>query len=264
MDYKTDPMHDLDSQPPGHLQTPGRSPISGRKKPLIIIAIIVGVALVLAAAAIFFFVGKSDTPKKNETSNQQTVTEEEDESTLPPSEAAQPQTYKSETLNIEITHRKDWTLKETADQKMLTVTSPKFTYKTQDNKSTKGVFTLKISLGTTEEAQKTLDDAKAIRDSLLIGYDAPTESQRHYTNVSYAGPDETTFQFFVVTGSTAFKPNTALAGTVIINSGDFLIAGGFGADSKNELGFDQVPAADIDQYTALEQAISIVKSLKVF
>lgn len=263
MDYQTDPMHDLDNQPPGHLQTPGRKPISSKKKPIIIIAVIVAVGILLSAAFVFFFLGKSEEKSKTNTSNQQEQMEEE-EPTLPPSEAAQPQAYKSETLNIEITHRKDWTVKEAADKKQLTLTSPKFTYQNNDGESAKGVFTVKFSLGTTEESQATIDAAKSVRDSVLIGYDAPTEAQRHYTNVTYAGPDQATFKFFVVTGSTALKPDTPLAGTVVINSADFLIAGGFGADSQNALNFDTIPAADIDQYTVVEQAIAIVKSLKVF
>lgn len=262
MEHHVEPMHDLDQQP-HHLRT-GKS---GRKKGinkklLIIVGAVIGV-VVLAVAAFFMF--KKDTKSDQTGQSQQSQEQkEEDEPTMPPAEAAQPQTYKSETLNVEITHRKDWTLAEDAEKKLLVLTSPKFTYQTTSGESKKGVFTVRIGFGATEVVQANIDESKAVRDSLLIGYDAPTESQRYYTNISYAGPDESACKFFVVTGSLALKPGTSLSGAVIINSSDFLIAGGFGEDPQRSLSYDSVPPAELEQYSAFEQALAIVKSLKVY
>lgn len=258
---QVEPMNDLN-------QTPLRSPAQKKgpsKKLLIIIAIVMGVLLLGAGAFFLLTKDKKEDTTTNQTSQQQ-QTEEDEEPTLPPAEAAVPQTYKSEALNIELTHRKDWTLTEDAEKKLITITSPKFTIQTS-NESKKDVFTLKIGFGATEEAQENIDNAKAVRDSLLIGYDAPTEAQRHYTNITYAGPpgdDSTLFEFFIVTGSVAFKTGVPLSGGVVINSGDFLIAGGFGKDAQNQLTFETIPAAELEQYTAYEQAVNIVKSLKVY
>lgn len=259
---QVEPMNDL-NQKPQHLRGPGqkRGP---NKKLLIIIGAVVAV-LVLGAATFFLLTKdkKEETTTNTQTSQQQG--EENEEPAMPPAEAAVPQTYKSETLNIELTHRKDWTLTEDAEKKLITLTSPKFAFQT-GNESKKDVFTLTIGFGATEEAQENIDNAQAVRDSLLIGYDAPTEAQRHYTNISYAGPageDSSMFEFFIVTGSVAFKTGVPLNGGVVINSGDFLIAGGFGKDAQNQLTFELVPAAELEQYTAYEQAVNIVKSLKV-
>jgi len=226
------------------------------------------VAGVLAVSAGAYFLLKGDGKPQPAAQNQQTgqQTEETDEPAMPPAEAAQLQTYKSEALNIEIAHRKDWTVAEDAEKKVITVTSPKFTFQTGSD-SRKDVFTVKIGFGVTKDAQKNIDKAKAVRDSLLIGYDAPTEAQRHYTNISYLGPPGdgvSPFEFFMVTGSTAFKADAPVASTIIINASDFLIAGGFGADTQNQLAFENVPAAELEQYPAFEQAVAIVKSLKVY
>ncbi len=260
---QVEPMNDL-NQKPQHLRSPGQK--RGPSKKLLIIVGVVVAVLVLGIATFFLLTKdkKEDTATNTQTSQQQQA-EEDEEPAMPPAEAAVAQTYKSETLNIELTHRKDWTLVEDAEKKLITITSPKFTIQTS-NESKKDVFTLKIGFGATEEAQENIDNAKAVRDSLLIGYDAPTEAQRHYTNITYAGPpgdDSTLFEFFIVTGSVAFKTGVPLNGGVVINSGDFLIAGGFGKDAQNQLTFETIPAAELEQYTAYEQAVNIVKSLKV-
>lgn len=257
-------MHDLDHQPQ-HLKTPNRKKPGGRKKLWIIIGVVAGVLLL--AAGIFWFLQKGDdTAQTAQTPTQEQTAEEADEPTMPPAEAAQMQAYKSTALNIEIAHRKDWTVSEDADKKILTLTSPKFTFQTA-NESKKDVFTLRFAMGASKEAQKTIGAAQAVRDSLLVAYDAPTEAQRYYTNVSYLGPagdDATLFQFLLVTGSIALKANNPVAGSVVIGGGDFLIAGGFGADAQNQLNFTLVPAAELEQYATYEQALAIVKSLKVY
>lgn len=263
MNPQVEPMSDLD-QKPQHLRTPGHKPRKDKKWWLIIA---IAVAVLLIGAGAFLFLKrdtKTDTASQNQT--QQQAAEQTDEPTMPEAEAAQLETYKSSTLNIEIAHRKDWTLKEDAEKKLITLTSPKFTFQTA-NESKKDVFTLKLGLGASKEAQKKISEAQAVRDSLLIAYDAPTEAQRHYTNVSYLGPagdNASLFSFLMVTGSIALKTNDPVAGSIVINSGDFLIAGGFGADTQNQLSFTQIPAAELEQYSAYEQALAIVKSLKVY
>lgn len=261
MDNHVEPMHDL-NQPPQHLHSGRPDKKMPSKKWWIIIGVVVGV-VILAAIAFFLFAkdDSSNTTEQNQSSQQQ---DEADEPTLPPAEAAQLQTYKSETLNIEIAHRKDWTVKEDAEKKLLLLTSPKFTYQTSSGESKKGVFTARIGFGGSDQAQTTINNSVTVRDSLLIGYDAPTESQRHYTNVSYAGQDETSFNFYIVTGSTALKTATPLEKVVFVNPSDFLIAGGFGEDKEQSLSFDSVPPTELEQYSAYEQALNIVKSLKVF
>ncbi|MGH7157830.1 MAG: hypothetical protein ACREGD_02005 [Candidatus Saccharimonadales bacterium] len=264
MDHHVAPMPDL-NQPPHHLHTgkPGRK--RPGKKPLVIIGVVLVVATLTAAGVLFFLKQRGDkatTAEQNQTTQQ---TEETSEPTLPPAEAAQLQTHKSETLKVEIAHRKDWTVAEDAEKKLLTLTSPKVALNNGSDR--KDPFTLKIGFGASPDAQRNIGNATAVRDSLLVGYDAPTENQRHYTNVSYAGPpgEETTFfEFFIVTGSVAFKAGDPFGKSIIINSGDFLIRGGFGADVQNQLTYEQVPTAELEQYPVYEQALAIVKSLKVY
>jgi hypothetical protein len=262
MDYNVEPTPDMNQQPQ-HLNT-GRptGKFADKKRLFMIVGIVVAVLLV--AALVFFLLTSKKEDKNTGNNNQQNnseTSEETDEPSMPSAEASQLVTYKSTKMNFEITHRKDWKIKEATDRTQLVLTSPKVTYQTSDGESKQVVFTLKIGLGATDAEQETLDAAKIVKDSLLIGYDAPTESQRHYTNVSYAGEDEA-FQIMVVTGSQALKAGAPLG--VLIGDADFLIAGGFGADSQNTLTFEAADPTTIDQNTGYEQALAIVKSLKVY
>jgi hypothetical protein len=262
MDYNVEPAPDMNQQPQ-HLNTgrpAGKFAKFGDKKRLLIIAGGVVIALAVAGLLFFMLTGK-DGKKDSNQQNQSTTSEESDEPTMPEAEAAQLVPYKSTKMNIEVAHRKDWKIKEASDRNQLVLTSPKVTYQSKDGESKQGVFTLKVGMGATDIEQERLDAAKIVKDSLLIGYDAPTESQRHYTNVSYAGEDES-FQFMIVTGSQALKAGVPLG--VLIGDADFLIIGGFGADAQNTLAFDSVDPATIEQNTAYEQALAIVKSLKVY
>lgn len=256
MEFKPEPMHDLDAQPPAHLRVPGRHSRKINKKIWIIIGVLLGV-LLLGGAGFFLLINKKDGQKNNQQSPQNSQQNAEPEEPATPADPT-PQTFKSDTLNIEFTHRKDWTVTESADKKQLTITSPKTTYQTADGESRKDVFTLRIGLGASDASQATFNKSKAVKDSLVIAYDAPTEAQRHYTNVSFAG--DQAFRFFVVTGSNVYKPGDPLAHTV--SDGDFLIAGGYGTD-KDDLAFDAIDPLDIEQ-APYEQALAIVKSLKVY
>lgn len=262
MDYNVEPTPDMNQQPQ-HLNT-GRPPgrFADKKRLFMIIGIVIAVLLVAGVAVFFLTSKKDDDGKKNagEQSNSQT-SEENNEPTLPAAEAAQLVTYKSTKMNFEVTHRKDWKVKESTDRTQLVLTSPKMTYQTAGGESKQAVFTLKVGLGATDEEQETLGAVKIVKDSLLIGYDAPTENQRHYTNVSYAG-DQEDFQLMIVTGSQALKAGSPLG--LFIGDADFLIVGGYGADSQNTLTFDAVDTTTIEENTGYEQALAIVKSLKVY
>lgn len=257
-------MHDLNQPQTGHLHTPGKR-ASSSKKARIIMGILAGIVVVgLGMGAFLLF--KPDTKEASPApaQSEQQQSPEETQPAMDPAQASQLTAYKSEKLAIEVTHRKDWSVRESADGKQLILASPKFAYETVEGETTTGAFTLKIGLGASDAAQKTLNTSKTVKDSLLIGYDAPTEQQRHYTHLSFAGPNETAFAYFIVTGSIALKASTALSNTIIINDGDFLIVGGFGADTENTLDYSKLDPANLEQYAPYEQAIAIVKSLKVY
>lgn len=256
-------MHDLNQQPQ-HLHSGKSSHKKRLSKKALYVAGIVLFAVILAVTA--FFMLKSDKKPAETSKDQQSQQQqaEDTEPTMSPTEAAQLQTFKSTILNIEITHRKDWTIEEDASKKLLTLTSPKIALNNGSDR--KDPFTVKIGFGASEEAQRNISNASAARDSLLIAYDAPTEAQRFYTNVSYAGlPGEnTSFEFFIVTGSVALKAGNPFGNSIIIGDSDLMIRGGFGVDQQNQLTYEQVAPTELEQYGVYEQAIDIVKSLKVY
>jgi adhesin isopeptide-forming family sspB-C2 type protein len=231
-----------------------------RKKRLLMLAGAAGLVLLVLAAALWFFMlrGKKTTPPVAQNTN--TSTQQQTQTPSTPTDST-PETFKSAKLNIELTHRKDWTLKE-ATTGELTLTSPRISYTRVDGSAGTGVFTMKIRKGVSEAMKATIDKAVAVRDSKVIGYTAPTEAQRYYTNVSYAG-QEAAFNFFIVTGSTELKDGKPFAYMLTYDNDTFLIAGGYGTDKDSSLSFDAVPKTAIDS-EALEQAIAIVESLKIY
>ncbi len=215
--------------------------------------------LVVGGAAYWYFMVRDTTPKAATTAPP----------TPPPAEKpvvsdATPETYKSSKLNVEFTHRKDWTVREYAERSEVIVTSPKTTYTKADGSSAEGVFTLRMRTGTIPDAmQNTVIKSIAVRDSEVVAYDAPTEQQRQYTNITDAGSDANTFTFVIVSSSTAFKAGQVLGYGVNLTGDAYLFVGGYGTDSNNSLAFDPVSKANFATPT-YDQAVAVIKSLKIY
>jgi hypothetical protein len=237
---------------------PGKKP-GNKKRWLIIGAVVAGLAI--AGAAVYFFVLADKKPAAKDTSKTQTTDTQQTTPTLTEEEASTPQTFKSTTLNVELTHRKDWTLRESGDKAEVIITSPSVPYVRKDGSSATGNFTVKIRNGANEAMKTTIEKAVAAQPSEVIAYTAPAESQRHYTNLSYGGTAEA-FQFFLVTGSTEFKAGNPFALVLPLDE-MYIIAGGFGPDTSDALAFDPVPKTALTN-PVIVQAIDIVESLKVF
>lgn len=248
----------LEEQPapePQHLTRRER-----RKRKKLIILIAAGAAvLLLTLGGLYWFLlrdGGDKTPNQTAAENQ-----DESQPAPPPPADPTPVAYKSTKLNIELTHRKDWSLKETASGE-ITVTSPQVPYSRSDGQATTGVFTVKIRKGVPDAMKAAIEKAVAPRKSEVIAYTAPTDQQRQYTNLSYAGQKDV-FNFFIVTGNTEFKTGAAYAFALPMDGSFYLIVGGYGTDKDGTLSFDSVPVASMDS-EALTQGIDIVESLKIF
>lgn len=266
----TEPQTEPDEQPNEMNESePSSAPVPAhqltrrerRHRQKMVLLIVGGVvaALLLAAAAYWFFLRGDDNKRSAQTNTGQQTGQEE--TPAPVAADPTPVAYKSTKLNIELTHRKDWTLKE-ADDGELTITSPQISYTRSDGQATTGVFTVKIRKGVPEPMQATIEKAVAPRKSEVIAYTSPTKEQRQYTNLSFAGQKDI-FNFFIVTGNTEFKAGGAFNFALSLNSQFYLIVGGYGEDKAGSLGFDAVPAAAMDS-DALTQGVDIVESLKIF
>lgn len=261
-DHATDELSSPVPPPVQESREPHHVTRRERRKHKKMIILIAGgaTALLLVLGGLYWFVFKGNAEKQP---TQTISTEKTTEPTFVPDPAdPTPVVYKSTKLNIELTHRKDWTLKETSSGE-ITVTSPKTSYTGLDGKSKTGVFTLKVRIGVPEAMKATIEKSIAARDSEVIAYADPPETQRYYTNLSYAGSQKDAFNFFIVTGNTALKATNAFAYTLVLDSGFYLLAGGYGADKEGALSFESVAPSTIDSLTT-QQAIDIVKSLKIF
>lgn len=265
----------LDDQPapkPSHSSPPHRSKKkagSGGKR-VGIVAVILTAIVVLAGAvfAVYWFVLKDDS-QSGETpqSTDQGIDTSTDDTqpAMSTEEASKIETFKSEKLGLELSHRADWTIEEADDGNSLTITSPNISYQTINGTvpEGKGVFTLRISKGVNSAQRDTINAAIAVQKSEVIAYTKPTDEQRHYTNISYGGTEDA-FTFLMVTGSVEFNKGDPWTGKLTLSSADYyLIAGGFGEDSDNTLGFDQVATSQISSQS-VKQALAIVESMQLF
>jgi cytoskeletal protein RodZ len=254
----------LNQGPPADpFETIGQARRSHRKKLLLIVGGVVVLLLLLGGAGYWFLLrGNAKQPAKASSNANNTNNSESSQSAANPPAApdSTPTTYKSTKLNVELTHRKDWTLKEADGE--ITVTSPQISYATPTGQSTTGVFTVKIRKGVTDTMKANIEKSVAARDSVVIGYTTPTDQQRQYTNLSFAGQKES-FNFFIVTGNTALKTGNTLAYTLPLDGDFYLIVGGYGADKFDSLTFDSVPKTAIDS-DAEAEALKVVESLKIY
>jgi hypothetical protein len=258
-DYPSPDDLDLD-KPAAH--TPHfKQPKTGKTKKWLIIGSIIAV-LGLGGAA-YWMLSKDEAPAK-QTTNTTTQPKTSQPDLNAPDPNATSKTFKSTKLNVEFNYRSDWTLKETGDQAEVILTSPGVTYTTQDGASAEGVFTLKMRNGVIPDAmQETVLDTVAVKDSEVIGYDQPTEAQRHFTNVSFGGPDANNFGFFIVSGSIAYKAGQVFGSQIDLSGNAYLFAGGYGIDAADALDFEPVAAASFDT-EAYQQALAIIKSLRIY
>src|SRR5687768_12214708 len=96
----------------------------------LIAGIAVGVIVITLALVWFFMIrgDKAPTSTKNDKNQSQPTQQPTAQQPADPT----PVSFKSTKLNIEITHRKDWTLKEAADG-AITLTSPNVSYSKADD-----------------------------------------------------------------------------------------------------------------------------------
>lgn len=253
---------------PQHMHAGGYGTPKSSKKRWWIIAVIV---LVLAAGAgvagIMLRKKDTSTPVNQAASSQSTASTNQNKSTgqtaQNEADASALKTYKSTKLGLEFSYRSDWTMRETADKTEIILSSPRVIYQKKDGTTTQGPFTLKLRNGIVPDKMKpSIENAVAIKDSEVIAYSAPTEQQRKYTNLSFAG-NGSNMQFFLVSGSVAFKAGEAFGSNIDLQGSVYVFAGGYGADTGDTLGFDAVSKGSFDT-AVYRQAVAVVASLKIY
>jgi hypothetical protein len=247
--------------PPEHLHTAGMNTRPKKKSMLIIIVAAVVAVLILAAAAYMLFGRKKHDTTKTSTNTTQST--QQTPATTEPAGDSTPKTYKSTKLNLEFTYPGTWTMRENSDKSEVILTSPHITYTKKGGVSTEGVFTVKLRHGIVPDVMKpTIENAVAVKDSVVIAYAAPAAEQRQYTNLSFAGSGDNQ-NFFIVTGSIGFKTGDIFGSNFDTQGDTYLFVGGYGTDPNDSLGFDAVPKVSFESAT-YKEAKAIVESLKVY
>ncbi|HLZ15269.1 MAG TPA: hypothetical protein VKQ34_04770 [Candidatus Saccharimonadales bacterium] len=243
-------------RPPHYPYMGGKS--RGRKK--LLLAGLVGLVVLVVAAGSYWFFVRHRAKSAPVTTRQQQTTQAP---SLSPEVAATTQTFKSAKLNVQVTYRKDWTLKESADKSEIVLSSPNTVYQKNDGTTANAPFTVKIREDVPDAMQTAIQKAVASEDSTIIAYTQPAPTQRQYTNLSFAGATPSVFSFFMVTGNNAYKVGDPFGAGIDLTGTTYIIAGGYGADKTDALAFDPVPKASAES-TVYDQALDIVKSLQVY
>lgn len=237
-----------------------------KKRGLKLALIIVG-SLVLIGAAGFgawkFILSKPAADTANSTSTSATSTQGSNNGTsdVPASELTE--TYTSNTLRISFKYPKSWTVSE-ANGGVL-ISSPEFSFETQNNGVVQGNFKIYIRKGAREQDRKYIGTGVAILPSQKLVYSEPLPDQRTETNLSFFGENtDTNFAFFLIAGNYELQKGDTLGPDYGKEPETYIIAGGYsGKALTDDLATYQMSPETFQQTIAYQQAVEILKSLQI-
>lgn len=215
------------------------------------------VILLLAGAGGWYFLqSRSPKPTTNTQPPQQTA------ETTNETDKAELKTYKSDILSVEFEHPADWTVTE--KDKGLRIESPTIDY-TSEQGPTSGKFRIYMRQGSRTVDGKYIGQGIVIGPSEKLVYAEPTIGQRKETKLTLFGfGDSSNFAYFLITSNYDLKKDDRLAPNFAQEADAFLIAGGFSKpDLAEDLNFVRMPLDSISN-DVYQQAIDVLKSLKVF
>lgn len=171
-------------------------------------------------------------------------------------------TYKSDILSVEFKHPADWTVTE--KDKGLRIESPEFEY-TSEQGPTTGHFRIYMRQGSRTVDGKYIGQGIVIEPSEKLVYAEPATGQRKETKLTLFGfGDPNNFAYFLITSNYDLKKDDRLAPDFAKEADAFLIAAGFSKPANTEdLNFVRMPIDEAKNNKAYDQAIDILKSLKV-
>jgi hypothetical protein len=236
---------------------PERHKKTHSKKPLFIVVLVL---IVMALVAGGYFVYRYEKNKKIEKANQANSKISQVLTDVP--NVPQTKDYKSSAMLIEITYPANWTVTENDG---MHVTSPNFVYQAADGSSVKGNFQVYIRQTARPVDDKYIGNAVADQPSKTLMYSSPAPNQRTSTNLTVFGAGtDTHFTYFMITSNFQLNPGDQLGLTYGQEPGTDIIVGGYSSSNqKDDLNFTDVSLDNFDKTNAYNQAINILKSLKL-
>lgn len=268
-------MQDKDIFPTGPMELPGE-PSQGpspapqkhhnfaRKKWLLIIASLLVIGL-LGLFAWRFINNRSSpaaenkdraaTPEKAPVSNQLATD-------VP--QATETKTFKADHPRVEFAYPASWTTESTADSGVL-VKSPDFSVPLAGGGETLGHFRIYIRQGARAIDSPYIGSGKAIKPSETLIYSQPAPGQRSETSLTEFGYNtQDHFAYFFIAGNYSLQSGETLGPDYGKESETYIIAAGYSsADLTDDLAMQRVALDYYSTTRAYQQALNIIKSLKV-
>lgn len=165
---------------------------------------------------------------------------------------------------MELMYPDTWTLSK--KENGVLIVSPEFNYTTVNKGVIKGNFSVYIRQGAREQEGKYIGRGLAIRPTEKLVYKDPSSTQRKDTNLTLFGLDSSDyFSYFLVSGDYELKKGETLGPTYGREAETYIIAGGFGSAKQSDpLDYNNLVIKDATSDPAYDQAIAIIKSLKVY
>lgn len=171
--------------------------------------------------------------------------------------------FTAQTLAVEFNYPSSWIVTE--NNGGITAISPTFSYMTQDRDKINGYFKIYIRNTARDVDGKYIGRGVVIQPTQQLTYTQPAPGQRTSTNLSFFGYDTPdNFAFMMITGNFNLKKGDTLGVNYGKEAGTYIIVGGFSStDQKDDLGFNKVSPDNFQSSNAYQQAVEILKSLKV-
>lgn len=231
------------------------------------ILVVIAGLLILGGAGFGLALLTSNGQQQNTSTTQQTTATSDvssSDSTDVPSVTVT-KTFKTDFPRIEFTYPENWTVAENRDQEGVRIESPEFNYKSIMGNTVSGNFRIYIRQGARTQDSKYIGRGIAALPSEKLIYAAPASSQRPETNLSFFGLDTSNnFAFFMIVGNFALAKDESLGPNYGTEAETYIITGGYSSNElADDLATNPVPVEYFQSTSVYEQAIAIIKSLKI-
>lgn len=178
-------------------------------------------------------------------------------------DATELKTFKSDFPRVEFSYPSSWTVTE--NDNGVRIESPEFSYETIDAGKISGNFRVYIRTGARPADSAYIGRGVALEPSEKLTYSQPASSQRTETNLTLFGLDTSDhFAYFLIAGNFALQKNETLGPDYGKEPETYIITGGYSSeDLADDMATHKVPQNYAKQTKAYEQAINIIKSLKL-
>lgn len=173
-------------------------------------------------------------------------------------------TFKSDHPRVEFTYPSSWSVESTPDAGVL-VKSPDFSIRLIGEGEKIGHFRIYIRQGARSIDSPYIGSGVAVSPSEALVYTQPAPGQRAETNLTHFGYDTTDhFAYFFIAGNYSLQAGETLGPDYGKEAETYIIAGGYSsADLTDDLAMQRVPLDYYSTTNAYQQALDIIKSLKV-